>query len=110
MAVALADFCFAVGLVGQRAGFEFARPGAEAHGAAHFVDAQKLAPFANYAVRSLWLNLGAVGLFEARHVTGVFNGGALHAETNPEEGHFVFTGVLNGVHHSLNAALAESAG
>ncbi len=61
-------------------------------------------------MRSLRFELGAVGSFEAGHVAGVFDGGALHAETNSEEGNFVFAGVLNGVHHSLNAALAESAG
>jgi len=110
MAMTLADFCFAVSLVGQGTGLEFAGPSAEAHGAAHFVHAEEFAQFVNHAVRSLRLELGAVGLFEASHVAGVFNSGALHAETNSEERDLVFAGVLNGVHHSLNATLAESAG
>ncbi len=61
-------------------------------------------------MRSLRFELGAVGLLEPSHVASVFDGGALHAEANSEEGNFVFAGVLNGVDHSLNAALAESAG
>src|ERR1700681_1289872 len=110
MAVTFADFCFAVGLVSQGAGLEFAGPGAEAHGAPHFIDTEKLAQLVNHAVRSLRFELGAVGLFEASHVAGVFDGGALHAETNSEERNFVFARVLNGVHHSLDATLADSPG
>src|ERR1700676_2840906 len=110
MAVAFADFCFAVSLVGQGAGLQFARPRAQAHSAPHFIDAEQFAQLVNYTVRSLRLELSAVCLFEASHVTGVFNSGALHTETNPEEGNFVFAGVLDGVHHSLNSTFAEPAG
>ena len=48
--------------------------------------------------------------FKSGHVARVFDGRALHAQANPKERNFVFARVLNGVNHSLNAALAESAG
>src|SRR5207249_8832184 len=51
VAMALADFEFAVSLVGKRAGFKFAGPRAEPHGAAHFVHAEQFAQFINDAVR-----------------------------------------------------------
>src|SRR5271165_6385435 len=43
MAVALTDFGFAVGLVGEGASFEPAGPGAQAHGATHFVNTKEFA-------------------------------------------------------------------
>src|SRR5258708_36071413 len=43
VAVALADFEFAVGAMGEGAGLEVAGPGAEAHGGAHFGHAEELA-------------------------------------------------------------------
>ncbi len=107
--MAFADFRFAVGFKRQGAGFDFAGPGAEAHGAAHFIHAEEFAQFVNDAVRRLRIELGAVGLLEAGGVAGVFDGGALHAEADAEEGNFVFTGELDGVDHALNAALAEAA-
>src|SRR5690242_13675944 len=53
VAVAFADFELAVSLVSKGAGFEFARPSAEAHGAAHFVDAEEFAQLVVDAVGSL---------------------------------------------------------
>ena len=79
MAVALADFCFAVGFGGERAGFKFAGPRAEAHCAAHFVDAEEFAQFVDDAMWRLWIAFRGIGLLQASYVTSVFNGGALHA-------------------------------
>ncbi len=70
----------------------------------------KFAQFIDDAMRRLRIEFGAVGLFQAGHVARVFDGGALHAEANPKERNVMFAGVLNGVHHALNSALAESAG
>src|SRR3989442_8276295 len=39
----------------------------------------------------------------------LFDRRALHPQANPEERHLAFPRVLNGVHHSLNSALAKSA-
>ena len=108
--MALADFDFAVGFGGEGAGLEFARPGAEAHGAAHFVDAEEFAEFVNDAVRRLRIAFGGVGLFQAGDIACVFDRGALHAETDTEIRHLVFAGVLNRVDHALHAALAEASG
>src|ERR1700741_2298840 len=109
MPVALTDFCFSIGLESKGAGFKFAGPRAEAHGAAHLVDTEQLAQLVNNTVGRLGVKLRAVRLGEARKIASVFDGGALHAEADAEEGNFVFAGELNGVDHALNAALAESA-
>ena len=66
--------------------------------------------FVDDAMRSLRIELGGVGVFQAAHVAGVLDGGALHAEADAEERNLVFARVLNGVDHALDAALAESAG
>src|SRR5579859_5295213 len=76
MAVALADFELAVGAMGEGARREFARPGAEAHGAAHFVDAEEFAQFVNDAMRRLRIELGAVCGLERGDVAGILDGGA----------------------------------
>src|SRR6185369_2224353 len=107
--VTFADFQLAVGFGRERARLQFAWPGAQTHGAAHFVHTQELAKLVNHAMRGLWIAFGGVGAFESRHIARVFHGGALHTQADSEEGDFVFAGVLNGVDHALNAALAESA-
>src|SRR5882672_8525360 len=60
MTVALADFEFSIRLVCEGTRLQPAWPGAQAHGAAHFVDPQQLAQFVNHAMRSLRIKFGAV--------------------------------------------------
>src|SRR5216683_2635285 len=76
--MALADFEFAVGAMGEGAGFEFAGPGAEAHGAAHFIHAEQFAEFVDDAVRSLRVALSGIGVFESRDPASVLYRGTLH--------------------------------
>src|SRR5215472_583076 len=109
MPVALADLQFPVRFVRERARLEFARPRAQSHGAAHFVHAEQFAQFVNYAIRRLRIEFRAVRLLQSRDVARILDRRALHPQANPEERHFVFARVLDGVHHSLNPALAESA-
>ena len=51
VAVALADFQFAVSFVRERARLQLARPRTQSHRAAHFVDAEQFTQFINHAVR-----------------------------------------------------------
>ena len=108
--MALADFRFAVRAMRERTWLQNAGPRAEAHGAAHFVHAEKFAQFINDAVGSAGIELGAVGVLQSGDVARVLDGGTLHTETNSEKRHLAFARVLNCVDHSLNPALAESAG
>src|SRR5579863_1085426 len=110
MAVAFANLKFAVGAVGERTLLEHARPRAQAHRAAHFVHAKQFAQLVNDAVGSGWIELGAIGMGQSYDIARIFDGGALHAQTNSEVGHLAFARILNGVNHSLNAALAEASG
>ena len=110
MAVALADFGFAVGLEGVGVGVEFALPGAEAHGAAEFFYAAQLAQFVDDAVRSGGIEFAGVGLVESADVAGELDAGGLHAEADAEVGDVVFAGEADAVEHAGDAALAEAAG
>src|SRR5271155_6070330 len=60
MAVALADFKFAVDLVGQGVGFNLASPRAQTHGAAKFFDASQLAQLIDHAMRSRLIELARI--------------------------------------------------
>ena len=51
----------------------------------------------------------AVGLFQARDMTGEFHCGQLHAKTNPQKWNAVFAGITNGFDLSFHPALAEAA-
>ena len=109
MAVAFADFRFAVCLVREGAGLQLAGPRAEAHRAAHFVHAEQFAQFVNHAMGRLLVEFRAVCVGDFCDVPCVFNRGALHAEADSKERNFVFARVLNGVNHSLNSTLTEAA-
>src|ERR1700730_9158815 len=107
MPVPLVNFELAVGAMRERAQLELASPGAEAHGAAHLVDAQQLAQLIDHAMRRLRIEFRAIGLLEFGDVASVFNGRALHAQADPEERNLMLAGVANGVDHPGNAALSE---
>src|SRR5579859_2074460 len=108
VAMAFANLRFAVSLGGKRTGFEFAGPSAQAHGATHFVDAEKFAQFIDDAMGRLRIAFGSIGLLQPGNVARVFHGGTLHAETDAEIGNLVLAGVLDGVDHSLKTAFAET--
>src|SRR6202521_6036276 len=57
--MALADLQSAVGAMRERARLDAARPSAQAHGAAHFVDPQQFAQFVDHAMRGLLIEFGA---------------------------------------------------
>src|ERR1700722_1134385 len=62
MTMALGDLCCPVSFCGERAGFEYAIPRAQAHGAAHLFHANQLAQFIDDAVRRCRIELAGVGL------------------------------------------------
>ena len=110
MAVALGNFERAVGFRSEGAGLEFAGPGAQAHRAAHFVHAEEFAEFVDYAIGRGGIEFRTVGVFNLRNRARVFDGGALHAEADPEERDFFLAGVGDGVNHAGDAAFAETPG
>src|SRR5262250_997077 len=60
-------------------------------------------------MRSLWVAFGGIGALKSGNVASVFHGGALHSEADAEERNLMLAGILDGVNHSLNAAVAEAA-
>src|SRR5665213_415742 len=111
MAVALADLRgSAVSFRGQRILLQDAGPRAQSHGAAHLFNAQQLAEFIDNAVLRGRIELTGVCVFKAAHVARKLNAGRLHAEADTEVGHTLFARVSDGVQHSLDTALAKTAG
>src|SRR5271156_6885603 len=109
VAVAFGNFELAVGFGSEGAGLEFAGPGAEAHGAAHFVHAEEFAEFVDDAIGSGRIEFGAIGVFDLRNLARVFDRGALHAQADAEEWDFFLARVGDGVNHSGDAAFSEPA-
>src|SRR5579862_1640413 len=109
MAMALRNFQRAVSLMRKRPGLEFAWPRTQPHRAAHLVDAQQFAQFVNHAIRGRRIEFRAVRIFNARNLPRVFDRRALHPKTNPKERDFLLARISNRLHHSRDAALAESA-
>src|SRR4029077_556639 len=85
VAVAFADVRASVCAEGRGIFLDLARPRTEAHGAAHFVHAQKFAQLVNHAMRRLRVELGAVRAGKAYNVARIFDRRALHAQTNAEK-------------------------
>ena len=109
MAVALADFGFAVDLVRQRVRLDLAGPCAQPHGAAQFFDAAQFAQFVDHAVRRRRIELAGVGVGQPANVARKFDAGGLHAQANAEVRNFLLARVADRHQHAFDAALAEAA-
>ena len=109
----------AVDLVRQRALGHVGALRAQAHGAAQVgvlvarldgaVGVFPLGDQRDHGVGRVGLELGAVGVLQARHVARVFDGGDLHAQADAQVGHLVLAGEARGGDLAFDAALAEAA-
>src|SRR5215469_1757861 len=108
--MALGDFRGPVGFCGEGARLETARPTAETHGPAHFVNAEKFAELVNDAIRRPGIEFGGIGVGDAGGAASIFDRGALHAEADAEKRNFLLARVSDGIDHAFDAALAEAAG
>src|SRR3712207_2326025 len=89
---------------------EVALPGAEAHRAAHLLDADQISEFEDDGVRGLSVELRGVGAVEPADRARVLDDGGLHAEADSEVGRARLARVVDGANHPRYAALAEAAG
>src|SRR3989344_1060440 len=95
------------------AGDEFARVGAEAHGAAVILLGEflyLLREYCNDGMRALCIYLGRMGARKARDIACVFHGHELHAIAEPEVRDFILPHEADGVNLALDTRLAEAAG
>ena len=99
-----------VNAMSQEPGCKIRGISAQPHRSADRVDAKKIAQFVDDRMRSVLLELRAVGFCQPANVARIFDDGALHAETDSEIRHLLLARVLNGANHSGNAAFAEAAG
>ena len=60
-------------------------------------------------MRGAGIELARVGLLEAAHVAREFDAGGLHAKTDAKVRDAAFAGVVDGLDHTFDAALAEAA-
>src|SRR5262245_27111130 len=111
MSMAFADlFRSAINIAGERTLFQLALPIAESHGAAHFVDTDKVAQFKDDRKRSLLVELGRVRIAQAAGVPRKLDAGRLHAETDAKVRRLGFARVLDRAKHPGDAAFAKAAG
>ena len=81
-----------------------------AHGTAFFRDVFLIGMRSMTGYFPSGIKFGRVGLFHVAHVSGKFDDGTLHAEAEPKEGNFIFTGITNSVDFPLYTAVAKAAG
>src|SRR5260370_10689757 len=111
MAMALADlFRVAVNLPCQRTFGKQTRPGAEPHGAAHFLDVNQIAELENDCVRGFDIEFSGVRVFKVTDVPREFNACGLHAETNSEVRSPRAPRARDRSNHSFDAAFAKPSG
>ena len=110
VAMALADLRCAIGLLGKTSRSEKTRVGAEPHGSAKLIHAEKLTEFEDYAMGRGGIEFGRIGVGETAHIARKLDDHGLHAKANAEIGDFIFARTSNRIQHSLNAALAKAAG
>jgi hypothetical protein len=110
VAMAFGDFFAPVRFAGVRALREDGGLRAEAHGAAFVSDVFLLVEQADDGVGSVFVEFGGVGAGKIHDVAGKLDGGALHAETDAEEGDAALADELDRFDFAFDAALAESAG
>ncbi len=119
--VAFLDPFRSVGPVGEGAGFEDARVGAEPQGPAHVRHLVAGLDLVGPVVEPLLheiddrvgggaVELGGVGVFHPRHVAGELYHGQLHAEADTEEGDLPGPGVVDGVDLAAHPPGTEAAG
>ena len=54
--------------------------------------------------------LAGIGVLVAQHIAGKFNDHDLHTKADAKAGHMVLAGILGGLDHALDAAVAKAAG
>ena len=110
VAVALADFGFAVAFFHNGMGCNYAGIGAKTKGAA-LVDIVVLTGHKiDNLVFALLVKLARVGVFYARYVSCVLDNRYLHTKTDAKVRNIVFAGVLRRQNHTLDTALIKAAG
>src|SRR5688572_3029251 len=96
-------------LGGQRPFLQIARPFAEPHRSAHFIDADQVAELKDDRERSFFVELGRIRIFQAANVSGKFDTGRLHSQTDPEIWGSRPSCIFDSPQHSRNAAFPKSA-
>ena len=110
VAMALPDLALAVALGHLGAGGHGARVLAQTHGAALGNVAFLVGHQGDDVVLAVRGKLAGVGVGVAQHVAGKLHHHDLHTKADAKVGDIVLPGVLRGLDHALNAAVAKAAG
>ena len=110
VAVALPDLALAVALGHLGAGQDGAGVLAQTHGAALGDAALLVGHQVDDVVMTLGGELAGVGVGVAQNVAGELHDHDLHTEADAEVGDIVLAGVLCGLYHAFDAAVAKAAG
>ena len=110
MAVALVYLLLAVEGVGLGALIQHARVGAKPQGTADILDADLVRHDVYHRVGGVRVELSAVGVPEAHHISCKLHNGKLHAKAQAQERNPVLTCVADGQYFAVNAPASKAAG
>src|SRR5262249_23293698 len=108
VAVPLSHFVTAVDSFSEGAGNNFCRPCSQSHARPFVFYPALLFQERDHRIRSVPVELGAVGIFDSTYVSREFNRGHLHPETKTEIRGLVLARVTRGIDFSFRSAHAES--
>src|SRR5581483_4310338 len=108
--VAFADLGCAVRFFSEAARRQAAGIRAQAHGSPEFVHAFQFPQLKNYAIRSVRIEFGGIGIFQSAHVARELDHHGLHSQADSKIGNFVLARTADGVQHAVDAPPPESAG
>jgi len=89
---------------------DFRGPCAQTHAGAHVLDASLLFQQRDHRFCCVFVELGAVGVFDAARVLCKLNRCHLHAQAKPKEWNLVLSRKTRGFDFSFNAAKTKTAG
>src|SRR5262249_44779026 len=92
----------------ERARNNFCRPGSQPHTCSLFTYAALFFQQRDDRVRSVFVELSAVGIFDSTYVSSEFNSAYLHAQTQAKKRNFPLASVTRGVDFSFGSANAKS--
>ena len=96
VAVALADFGSVRRSCGRGFRLDLARPRAQAHGAAQFLDAAQFAQLVDHAMRSGGIEFAGIGVRQSANIARKLDARRLHAQADAEVGNFILARIADG--------------
>ena len=110
VAVPFCDMLCAVELISSGGGVENTGAGTKPQSTADVHDTILIGHQRNYGVSGIGVQFYAVSARQSGHMPRIFHDGKLHAETEAEIGYPIYSCILDGAEHTVDAPVAKTAG